>query len=46
MLIVLTGFLKGVQRITALERDDLMNPGQTVRRTIERPTSPTDQSGV
>lgn len=46
MLIVLTGFLKDVQRITGLERDDLMNPGQTVHRTVERPTSPTDSSGV
>lgn len=46
MLIVLTRFLKGVQHITGLERDDLMNPGQTVRRTVERPTSPPDGSGV
>jgi hypothetical protein len=35
MFLVLTGFLKGVTRITGLEQDDLMNPGKTVRRTVD-----------
>lgn len=34
MLVVLFSFLRGVQRLTGLERDDLMNPGKTVRRQV------------
>lgn len=34
MLVVMTRFLRGLERLTGLERADLMNPGQTVRRQV------------
>ncbi len=34
MFIVLVWFLRAVQRLTGLDRDDLMNPGKTVRRQV------------
>lgn len=34
MVIVLIKFLRGLERITGLERADLMNPGHTVRRQV------------
>lgn len=34
MFVVLAWFLRAVQRLTGLERDDLMNPGKTVRRRV------------
>jgi hypothetical protein len=34
MFFVLTSFLKGVQKLTGLDRDDIMNPGSTVRRQV------------
>lgn len=34
MFIVLVWFLRALQRLTGLDRDDLMNPGKTVRRQV------------
>lgn len=34
MFIVLVWFLRALQRLTGLDRDDLMNPGKTVRRHV------------
>jgi hypothetical protein len=34
MLLVLMNFLKGIERVTGLERADFMNDGQTVRRRV------------
>lgn len=34
MFIVLVWFLRAVQKLTGLDRDDLMNPGRTVRRQV------------
>lgn len=34
MLLVMIGFLRALQKLTGLERDDLMNPGKTVRRQV------------
>lgn len=34
MLAVLVWFLRAVQRLTGLDREDLMNPGRTVRRRV------------
>ncbi|MBX7210033.1 MAG: hypothetical protein K1X78_17075 [Verrucomicrobiaceae bacterium] len=34
MFVVLVWFLRAVQKLTGLERDDLMNPGKTVRRQV------------
>ena len=34
MFIVLMWFLRAVQTLTGLERDDLMNPGRTVRKQV------------
>jgi hypothetical protein len=34
MLLVFLWFLREVQRITGLQRDDLLNPGRTVRRQV------------
>lgn len=39
MMMVFFQFLKGAQTITQLEKDDLLNPGQTVRRKINGPQS-------
>jgi hypothetical protein len=36
MLLVMIRFLREIQKITGLERDDLLNPGRTVRRTVTR----------
>ena len=36
MLLVMVRFLREVQQVTGLERDDLLNPGRTVRRTVTR----------
>lgn len=36
MLLVFVWLLRQIQRITGLERDDLLNPGRTVRRTVTR----------
>lgn len=35
MLVVLVWFIRSVQRLTGLERDDLMNPGRTVRKQVK-----------
>lgn len=37
MVVVFVWLLRQIQRITGLERDDLLNPGRTVRRQVERP---------
>lgn len=34
MLVVFVGLIRSIQRITGLERADLMNPGRTVRRRV------------
>ena len=34
MFVVLVWFLRAVQKLTGLDRDDLMNPGRTVRRRV------------
>ncbi len=34
MMLVLMRFLRGIQQLTGLERDDLMNQGKTVRRQV------------
>jgi hypothetical protein len=34
MFVVLMWFLRAVHRLTGLDRDDLMNPGKTVRKTV------------
>jgi hypothetical protein len=34
MLLVFLWFLRQIQRITGLQRDDLLNPGRTVRRQV------------
>ncbi len=34
MLLVMIWFLRALQKLTGLERDDLMNPGKTVRRQV------------
>ena len=39
MFLVLASFLKSVQKLTGLERDDILNPGGTVRRHVQ-PGSP------
>ena len=36
MLIVFVWLLRQIQHITGLDRDDLLNPGRTVRRTVTR----------
>ena len=36
MLVVFVWLLRQIQRITGLDRDDLLNPGRTVRRTVTR----------
>ena len=36
LLYVLWFVVRGLEKVTGLERDDLMNPGQTVRRTVHR----------
>lgn len=35
MFVVLMWFLRAVHRLTGLDRDDLMNPGKTVRKTVQ-----------
>ena len=35
MFIVLVWFLRALQKLTGLDRDDLMNPGKTVKRTVQ-----------
>ncbi len=37
MLLVMMGFLRAVQRLTGLERDDLLNSGKTVRKIVRHP---------
>ena len=34
MMVVMVRFMRGIQRLTGLEKDDLMNAGQTVRRQV------------
>jgi len=34
MLVVFVGLIRNIQRITGLERADMMNPGRTVRRQV------------
>ena len=34
MMVVMVRFLRGIQRLTGLEKDDLLNAGQTVRRRV------------
>jgi hypothetical protein len=34
MLVVFIWLLRQIQRITGLERDDLLNPGRTVRSQV------------
>lgn len=36
MLLVMVWFLRAIQRLTGLDKDDLLNPGTTVRRRITR----------
>lgn len=36
LLYVFWYVVRGLEKVTGLERDDLMNPGQTVRRTVHR----------
>ena len=36
MMLVMIRFLRQVEGITGLDRDDLLNPGRTVRRTVTR----------
>jgi len=40
MMLVFFWLIKQMQKITGLERDDLMNPGQTVRRQVGKPEAP------
>jgi hypothetical protein len=34
MLVVIMRFIKGLERITGMDRDDFMNGGKTVRRQV------------
>ena len=34
MMVVMVRFLRGIQRLTGLEKEDLLNAGQTVRRQV------------
>jgi hypothetical protein len=34
MMVVMVRFLRGIQQLTGLEKDDLLNAGQTVRRRV------------
>lgn len=40
MIIVFISLLRSVERITGLERSDLLNPGRTVRRQVTKSTPP------
>lgn len=40
MMIVFMVLLRSVERITGLHRDDLLNPGKTVTRQIQKPQAP------
>lgn len=46
LLFVFWYLIRGLERVTGLERDDLTNPGQTVRRTVQRgqPSAPPDST--
>lgn len=36
LLYIFRYLIRGLEKVTGLERDDLTNPGQTVRRTVQR----------
>ena len=35
MMLVMMSFMRGLRSLTGLRKDDLMNPGRTVRRVVE-----------